>query len=62
MKITDGKLNLKEEKGKLKQRFASLVNDDLLFEEGMREVKIGRIQKNLGETKDKLKKIISILK
>jgi len=42
-------------KGKLKQAYASLTDDDLTFEEGQEDELLGRIQKKTGQTKDQLK-------
>ena len=39
-------------KGKLKQKFAQLTDDDLQFTEGKEDELIGRIQKRTGETKE----------
>ena len=39
-------------KGKLKQRWAKLTDDDLQFVEGKHEELIGRIQKRTGETRE----------
>jgi len=39
-------------KGKLKQRWADLTDDDLQFLEGKEEELIGRIQKRTGETRE----------
>ena len=50
-----------ELKGKLKQKFAKLTENDLLFKEGMKEEMIGRLQHKLGKTKDELEKIIAAL-
>ncbi len=51
-------LNLSEEKGRLKQKFASLTDDDLLFEEGKREEMSGRIQLRLGSAENEYDKFI----
>ncbi len=48
----------KEIKGKLKQRFADLNDDDLYFIEGKEDELMGRLQKKLGKTKDEIKEII----
>jgi uncharacterized protein YjbJ (UPF0337 family) len=48
-------------KGKLKQRYAQLTDDDLLFEEGKEEEVIGRIQKRTGETKENIRSFIAKL-
>jgi uncharacterized protein YjbJ (UPF0337 family) len=53
--------NWKEVAGKLKQRFANLTDDDLLFKEGKEEELLGRIQKKLGTTKEELRKVIANL-
>jgi uncharacterized protein YjbJ (UPF0337 family) len=50
-----------ETKGKLKQQFAILTENDLLLIEGKQDELIGRLQIKLGKTKDELKKIISEL-
>jgi uncharacterized protein YjbJ (UPF0337 family) len=50
--------NWKEMSGKLKQRFANLTDDDLLFTEGKEEELVGRLQKKLGKTKEDVKNII----
>lgn len=53
--------NWHELKGKLKQKFAVLTDDDLLFKEGRREEMLGKIQIKLGITKEELLKIIEAL-
>lgn len=54
-------VNINEEKGKLKQKFASLTDDDQLFEEGRNEVMLSRFLARLGQTKDELDNIASTL-
>jgi uncharacterized protein YjbJ (UPF0337 family) len=39
-------------KGKLKQKWAQLTDDDLQYLEGKQDELVGRIQKRTGETKD----------
>ena len=39
-------------KGKLKQKWAKLTDDDLRYVEGQEDELIGRIQKRTGETKE----------
>jgi uncharacterized protein YjbJ (UPF0337 family) len=56
--LTELKGNWKEIKGKLKQEFASLTDDDLLFEEGKKDELVGRLQKKLGKTKAKIHHLI----
>jgi uncharacterized protein YjbJ (UPF0337 family) len=53
--------NWKEIAGKLKQRFANLTDDDLLFREGKEEELMGRLQQKLGTTKEELRKLIAKL-
>lgn len=48
-------------KGKLKQKYAQLTDDDLMFEEGKEEELLGRIQKRTGDTKEKIRDFISNL-
>ena len=50
-----------EQKGKLKQKFATLTDDDLLFAEGKKDEMIGRLQIKLGKSKEELHKIIGEL-
>jgi uncharacterized protein YjbJ (UPF0337 family) len=53
--------NWNEQKGKLKQLFASLSDDDLLLKEGKKDEMLGKIQKKLGKTKEELNQIIANL-
>jgi uncharacterized protein YjbJ (UPF0337 family) len=48
--------NWNEWKGKLKQKYAQLTDDDLKYEEGKDDEAWGRIQKKTGKTKDELVK------
>ena len=48
-------------KGKLKQKFAMLTDDDLLLVEGKQDELVGRLQTKLGKTKADIHKIISEL-
>ena len=50
--------NWNELKGKLKQKFAMLTDDDLLLVEGKEDELWGRLQKKLGKTKDDIHKAI----
>lgn len=45
-------------KGKLKQQFGDLTDDDLVYAEGKEDEMLGRIQKRTGESKEKLKDFI----
>jgi uncharacterized protein YjbJ (UPF0337 family) len=46
-------------KGKLKQKFAVLTDDDLLMAEGKKDELYGRLQVKLGKTKEEIRKLIS---
>ena len=50
--------NWNEVSGKLKQKFANLTDDDLLFKEGKEEELVGRLQKKLGKTKEEVRSLI----
>jgi uncharacterized protein YjbJ (UPF0337 family) len=43
-------------KGKLKQKFAQLTDDDLQFVEGKEDELIGRIQKRTGQAKEQIER------
>ncbi len=45
-------------KGKLKQEYGDLTDDDLTYTEGKEDELIGRIQKKTGKAKDEIKKFI----
>ena len=45
-------------KGKLKQKYAELTDDDLIFAEGKEEELYGRLQQRLGKTREDIKKEI----
>lgn len=61
MNTTDLKGNWEEQKAKLKQKFAALTDNDLLFVEGKKEEMIAKLQTKLGKTKEELFKIIGVL-
>ncbi len=61
MNTTELKGNWNEQKGKLKQKFAILTDNDLMFEKGKREEMFGKLQIKLGKTKEELHNIISEL-
>jgi uncharacterized protein YjbJ (UPF0337 family) len=50
-----------EAKGKLKQKYGQLTDDDLVFAEGKDDELLGRLQKKLGKTKEELRKEIESL-
>ncbi len=43
-----------EVKGKIKQQYADLTDDDLLYNEGKDDELVGRLQKKTGKTKDQV--------
>ena len=47
-----------EVKGKLKQKYADLTDDDLTFAEGKEDELLGRLQKRLGKSKDEVRREI----
>ena len=49
--------NWNEMKGKLKQKFAELTEDDLLFEEGQEDEMWGKLQQKLGKTEKEIKSL-----
>ena len=46
-------------KGKLKQKWAKLTDDDLQYAEGKQEEMVGRIQKLTGATREAVEKVIN---
>jgi uncharacterized protein YjbJ (UPF0337 family) len=48
-------------KGKLKQKYAQLTDEDLTFAEGKDEELLGRLQQKLGKTKEDLRREIEDL-
>ena len=50
-----------EVKGKLKQKYAQLTDDDLLLVEGKDDELIGRLQTTLGRTKEEIRAEIAAL-
>lgn len=56
------KLQLKgswnEIKGKLKQKYAKLTDDDLTFAEGKEDEMLGRLQQKLGKSKEEIQREI----
>ncbi len=63
--VTMTKLNFKgswnELKGKLKQKYAQLTDDDLAFAEGKEDELLGRLQQKLGKSKEDLRREIGEL-
>lgn len=50
-----------ELKGKLKQKYGQLTDDDLTFAEGKQDEFFGRLQQKLGKSKEDLRKEIENL-
>lgn len=61
MNTTEIKGNWNELKGKLKQKYATLTDDDLMFAEGKEDEMYGNLQQKLGKTKEELHKILTDL-
>ena len=62
MEISDGlESKWNEVKGKLKQKYALLTDNDVLLVEGKKEELLGRLQTKLEITKEEIQKIISDL-
>jgi len=59
MNTTELNGNWEVQKGKLKQKFAILTDNDLLLVEGKKDEMLGRLQAKLGKTKEELQDIIS---
>jgi len=59
--VTEYKGNWNEQKGKLKQKFAILTDNDLLLVDGKKDEMLGRLQIKLGKTKEQLHEIIAAL-
>jgi len=53
--------NWNEVKGKLKQKYGQLTDDDLTFAQGKDDELLGRLQKRLGQSKEDLRKTIEAL-
>jgi uncharacterized protein YjbJ (UPF0337 family) len=47
-----------EIKGKLKQKYAQLTDDDLKYTEGMDDELVGRLQKKLGKSAEEVRQIL----
>ncbi|KOF02000.1 uncharacterized protein YjbJ (UPF0337 family) [Roseivirga ehrenbergii] len=53
--------NWNQLKGKVKQKYGNLTDDDLTYAEGQEDELIGRIQEKTGESKESVKKFIDSL-
>jgi uncharacterized protein YjbJ (UPF0337 family) len=61
MNATALRENWEDQKGKLKQKFETLTDIDLLFIDGRKEEMFTKLQIKLGKTKEELLKIIAAL-
>ncbi len=50
-----------EIKGKLKQQYGDLTDDDLTYTEGKEDELLGKLQQKLGKSKEEVKKLIDEL-
>jgi uncharacterized protein YjbJ (UPF0337 family) len=50
-----------EVRGKMKQKYAQLTDDDLAFAEGKEDELLGRLEQKLGKTKEDLRREIGSL-
>jgi len=50
--------NWNELKGKLKQKYAQLTDDDLTYAEGKEDELYGKMQQRLGQTKDQVRDLV----
>ena len=51
--------NWNELKGKIKQTYGNLTDDDLKYEEGKEDEMVGRLQKKLGKTRQEVIKLLN---
>ncbi len=65
MRVMSTKLQIKgnwnEVKGKLKQKYGQLTDDDLTFAQGKEDELLGRLQQRLGKDKEDLRRTIEAL-
>jgi len=61
MNTTEAKGNWNIQKAKLKQKYADLTDNDLMYEEGQREEMLGKLQVKLGKTKEELNDFLDSL-
>lgn len=52
MTLSEIKTQWEQTKGKLKQKYAQLTDDDLTFLEGKEEELLGRLSERLGKTRE----------
>lgn len=61
MNKTEVKGNWNIQKAKLKQRYADLTDNDLMYEEGKKDEMLGKLQVKLGKTKEELNDFLESL-
>ncbi len=61
MNATEVKGTWEELKAKLKEKFAKITDNDLLYIDGKKEEMMGRLQIKLGKSKEELRLIIKNL-
>lgn len=61
MNLIEENVSWEELKGKLKQKFAKITDNDLLYIDGKKEEMMGRLQIKLGKSKEELRLIIKNL-
>lgn len=61
MIASEAKGNWDEQKGRLKEKFAALTDNDFLFIKDKREEMIAKLQIKLGKTSEELNKILGAL-
>jgi uncharacterized protein YjbJ (UPF0337 family) len=61
MNTTEIQGSWSERKIKLRKKFASLTENDLMLEDGKTEEMLGKLQLKLGKTKEELRSIIAML-
>lgn len=59
MKVLEIRGNWNEIKGKLKQKYSQLTDDDLFYAEGKFDEMVGKMQKRLNKTKQQVVDLIS---
>jgi uncharacterized protein YjbJ (UPF0337 family) len=50
-----------EVKGRIKQIYGDLIDDDLIYVEGKHDERLGRLQKKLGKSKEEIQQFIESL-
>ena len=48
-------------KGKLKQKFGQLTDDDVMYEKGKEDELYGRLQQRLGKSREEVERILNDL-